>query len=568
MIGRSTRMLSVLAGLTLLAGALGCSGLNELTNPATTPAPSAAAAPPVAAAPVAAQVVVDTSLLLTDPPGFQAVGHGSGATAAPIYVTISLNINDFLRAEREDQAVHRFLDDTRRVGIDPIELSFNEEVLQALLNVDPQLVGAVMARKPTVNEHYRLLEWRRLITTERELFFTDPFTGALDRNRPGSLVAIQKAFGVTPRDNGGVIADLLRRRWVQGSVTASLVAQGVSKVDRSDLIIHPDRLVAASLDPNHTDGHEHVNAYLSVFRMMDRVKAGQKVSTVETADRLGDMVRWAHYLKLQGFDTTRVSGLAGFVDTSRLGGFMLAPSEIGATDQEAAAVQTRAAMDPAGTAAAMDTVFTAMCAVDCAWRTPAEELSGRLAALDPNTAWTGRLSWHASNDYTVESYSKFMNGQAARTSGMKAAATRTDPEQQQIIAAYNAVLQVLKDNPRVRFVSFDNDTQWLPENSPTKGYPAVLGVDFGAVPGALDPAQVDELARSQGLNPPSAEGGRPRDARPGGQGGQGGGARPGGGGGARGEHRPDAEGTRMHSGPRPKGSTQDGPRLQPRQHTQ
>lgn len=565
---RASRLLT---GLLLLTATSGCTQLTSLLpggakDEAPPPPPPPALAATTAAPPAPS---AGASMLLADPPGFEPVGKAKAGEAAPIYVTISLNINDYLRPEREDEAVRRFLDTTEKMGINPVNLSFTGEVLDALMRVDKSLVDDIKKRKPTINEHYRLLQFRRLLSTERELFWTNLTDLSVDRSKYGSVVSIQKAFGVTPRENGGVIAELLRQKWTKGPVTAGLAADGVGLVNKNDLILHPDRLVAAALPGAPNDGHEHVEAYLTVFRMMERMTKHEAIQPTELDARLADLVRWAHVAKLQGVDVTRIEGLATFVDASRLGGFMLAPAEIAPSVAEETYVRTQGAADPAGTAKAMTAVFERMCEITCKWHDPGAEVRDRLAALDTGTAWIARLSWHASNDYTVESWSKNLNGAGMRGTGVgPPAATRSAEEQARIIAAYDAVLTALKENPRVRFIDVDNDTQWLPENSPEKGYPEVFGVKFKDVPGALDPAKVDELARSLGVQPPSDQA-QQRQRRPGGQGGGAGGGRPPGGGGPLRQHEAGESGQVGGERVRPAGEGQrrrsDGAHLAPRQ---
>lgn len=508
--------------------ALGCGaggGAPTASTPATAAVP--AATPPTPAAPLATSGP-GKDLVLADPPGFEPVGRGDGVNPAPIYVTISLNINDFMRPEREAKAVRRFLDDTRARGIDPVELSFTGEVLDALQRVDPGVIDLVKARKPTINEHYRLLQFRKLLSTARELFYTDPATSAMDRSRYGSLVMIQKVFGVTPRDNGGVIAEMLRAKWSPGPETSRLRGLGVDKVNKNDLIIHPDRVVAGALEAGSVDPDRIVEAYLTVFRQMERVGRGEKVKAAEVEDRLTDLTRWTHLAKLQGIDVAKVEGLSALVDASRLGAFMEEVSKLQASEADLARLRAR---PQAEAAAALDAVFKRLYDLTSAWRSPATEVRDRLALLDPNTAWVARVSWHATDDYTQEGWSEHIIGREAALSGtLVPAGTRPDAQQQRVISAYNGILQALKDNPRVQFISVDQDTQWLASNSPEQGYPAVFGTQFSAVPGALDPDQIDAMARSQGLKPPSegaqrqgaphgeggAAGGPPRGPRPGG----------------------------------------------------
>lgn len=445
---------------------------------------------------------------LADPPGFQAIGPAAGP--APVYVTLSLNINDFLRVEREAQAVRRFLDATHAVGADPVELSFTGEVLDALEAADPALIAEVKARRPTVNVHDRVLQYRRLQDTEHMLFRTDTATLALDRTRPGPLVHVQQAFGVTPRDEGGAAAELLRRRWTRAPGTVALLAAGVTKVARGDLVVHPDRLVAAALDPaTLTPGHEFVDAYAAAYRQMARVRAGEKTKPGEVEARFDDLARWAHVAKLQGFDVARLPDLTALLDPTSLGQFLVDPGTWLPTAAERAALRARA---PADAASALDRAFAGLCAWTCDAADPAAEVTARLDALDPGTAYIARLTWHASNDYTVDGWGRALTGPGPwDASRLRPAATRPVAEQARIAATYDAVIAALARHPRVRFVSVDNDTQWAAENAPAAGWKAAFGVDLAAFPEGFDAAAIDAAAEAAGVRtrPPPPKGKRP-----------------------------------------------------------
>lgn len=434
---------------------------------------------------------------LAEPPGFQAVGTGPG----PIYVSISLNVNDHLRPAREAQAVRRFLDSTARVGIDPVELSFSGEAQHALLAADPGLRDAVVARRPTLQEHYRLLQWRRLQDTEHELYFMDPQTLELDRTRPGPLVRMQQDLGVTPRDGGGAPAELLRRAWTRAPGTAALVAAGLSKVDKSALLAHPDRLVAAMLDPAEaTPGQRFVDGYLTVYRQLARVKGGAKTAPAEVDARLDDLARWAHVAKLMGFDVAKAPTVTTLVDPARLGAFLVEPTTWVASDAEHAALRARP-----DAAAELDRAFATLCAWTCALADPAAEMTARLNALDPGRAWAARLSWHATDDYTVGIWSESLTRAPGRA---VPADVRPAAEQARIAAGHEALLAALRAHPRVRFVSLDNDTQWAPENAPAAGWKAAFDVDLAALPSAADADAIDARAEAEGVRTQVPE--RPR----------------------------------------------------------
>jgi ABC-2 type transport system permease protein len=202
------------------------------SSPEPDPVPATDLVPSVGSMP-------DTTPMAAVVPGFEAVADWSGPGPAPIFLTVSLNVNDFLRVDQEAAAIQHYLDLAKTLGIHPLEISFTGHVLAALEAGAPQVLDRVGQEGHSILLHYRLLRYRKLLTTERDLFATDPATMQLQTDAPGPVVQLQQVFGVTPRDGGGVLGDLLRHHWVPGSQTAELARRSVLAERRQLLNILP-----------------------------------------------------------------------------------------------------------------------------------------------------------------------------------------------------------------------------------------------------------------------------------------------------------------------------------------
>ena len=403
-------------------------------------------------------------------PGFQAVGPWSGEGPAPVYVTLSLNINDFTRPDREAAAVRRFLDATAARGMGPVELSFTGMVLDALAAADLALIARIRREQPGIRLHYRLLQYRRLRGPERELYATDPVTNALDRSRPGPLVSVQRTFGVTPLSGGGGYGDALRATWAAGAASAALRAAGVREVSKDALLFHPDTLVGTALfRGGFTDGRGHsaVDAVTDALALGRRAAAGQAPGAGEAAGR--SLVHLAQLAAGQGWDLRAVPALAGLLDHTRIPAFYAGLDRLRPDPADAAALRSPEAVR--GAAAALWALVDQR-------PTMADDVAARLARLDHRTVYVARLSWHASNDYTVGSWSEHLVGPHAT---MASAGTRPAAQQAAIAAAFDGVLDALAESGRVQVISLDRDAQWAPANSPEAGWPAVYGVGFDRV---------------------------------------------------------------------------------------
>ncbi|NOY25332.1 MAG: hypothetical protein GXP62_05615, partial [Oligoflexia bacterium] len=343
--------------------------------------------------------------LLPDNPGFRAVGAWTGSGTGPLLAELNLNINDFMRPQREAQAITRWLDKVDELGLHPMELSFTGHVLTALKDVAPQVIARAKAKKHTITQHYRLLVYKHLRSTEREIYYTDPATLQLDRSRPGPVVLIQKTFGVTPRDEGGAIGDLLRRQWKEGRGTRDLLALGWDKLQRQDQIAHPDRIVAWAL-PNidATDAHPHVEAYLRIRRLERDISAGARLDRSQLADRYVDLVRWSQVAREMGFDVSAIAGLSNLVDASKLPSFKAGFANFGPTDQEVASMARSISQNAEAVASSLEAVMAGLAQRTRSLPTIGAELAFKLSRLSNDQVWVTRLAWHASNDYTLKSW--------------------------------------------------------------------------------------------------------------------------------------------------------------------
>ncbi len=468
------------------------------------------ASSPVTPAPMSSAVAQPAPAAPTPEPGFVSPDREfrkctAAGPDAPIYLTVSLNINDFLRPADEAKAVRRFLESAVRMGIAPLEVSFTGEVLYAINQFDAGAVKLVNEQKPTILEHYRLLDYTGIKNTERELFWTDPRRLTVDRSRPGSLVLIQQLLGVTPRDNGGVTAEMLRRTWKRGAATEALRAQGVKQLDRDSLLIHPDRIIGAALVEGGSAGQSGVDAYREVYR---RITAS--APPVAAADTVGSLhaplVAWAQVAGNMGADLAAVPGLSRFVAVSRLGGFTSRIEDVVPESAEIDAIRAALGSEAAAVVSDMNLAFERLHSLTRSRARPADELAARLASLPSDQCFMGRVSWHASDDFTLERWSEGMigGGPPRPPLPLKPALYRPEAEQRLITDALDAMLLVLVSHPRVKIISLDNDTQRDPANLPAAGYPAVFGVSFDSVPGSLDPAALDAKATAAGIKIPKA----------------------------------------------------------------
>lgn len=479
--------------LALSSGALvlGCGGVPALVDGATGPVPTDFALRPTV-------------------PGLRDVGPWSGSGPAPLRIQLNLNINDFMRPALEAAAIARWLDLFEARGLFPFELSFTGHVLAALVQHAPALVARIRDLRPTITQHYRILRYLRLESTERELFHTDPATLQLDRSRPGPCVLIQQTFGVTPRDEGGALGDLLRAHWVEGEQTAALRALGFERLERQDQVGHPDRVIAMALpDPSARDPHEHVEAYLRLRRLERALLDGGGGSS--SAD-LDDLYRWAQWAHEQGFDVAAVPGLSTLIDLSGLPDFIAGFATLRAPEGSRAAWDRRLAQDPAAPTALV-AALRELARRTSTLPTIQAELAFKLSRLPPDRVYATRLAWHASNDYTAEAWSEFMQGEKGqRPLPLTPANVRDGAQQAAIQAAAAGLLDALVASGRVQAASMHHDSQWAPENSAGAQYPAVLGVDLDRVPGSLSVEEIEARAQAEGIRIKQA-GGRPRRRR-------------------------------------------------------
>ena len=458
------------------------------------PALAPAQAAPPARAPTAAAAPPPPSPVGTrqrTPVGFDDLGPATTSAPGPIYLSVSLNINDFLRPEREARAVRDFLEMTERLGIKTVELSLTGEVIEALHRVDPELIELIRARRPTIGTHPRMLAYRHLEDTAHELFRLELPSLALDRSRGGPLVGAQQRFGVTPRQGGGVLAEALRASWNPGPKTAALRAAGVEIVGKGETLGSPMRPVASALAalPKHTAGHDGVDAWVRAFRAGLHTRGGGKTRDVDQG--FVDLAYWVHLALLQGYDVAAIPAVRAVVDPSHLGGFSAPAAEW--EPSEAEWTSLRASADPL---VRLDDAFAALCAAACSTLSYEDELALRLGELDPRHAWVARSTWHASDDFSVEQWGANLVGKGW---SLKSARTRPDAEQRQLLASHERVYAAMARNPRVVFVSIDNDTQWAAANAPAAGWSSVFGVDLARFPAGFDETALEAAASAKGF---------------------------------------------------------------------
>lgn len=465
--------------LALSAGALalGCGGLPGMVDGAMGPSPT------------------DFALRSTVP-GLRDVGAWTGQGVAPVLVQLNLNINDFMRPALEAAAVARWLDLFESRGLRPFELSFTGHVLAALIEQSPSLIARVRSLRPTITQHYRILRYLRLESTERELYRTDPATLQVDRSQPGPCLLIQQTFGVTPRDEGGALGELLRGHWVEGEQTAGLRALGFDRLQRQDQIAHPDRVVAMALpDPTARDPHDHVEAYLRLRRLERSLLDDGGGSS--SAD-LDDLYRWAQWAHEQGFDVGAIPGLSSLVDLSGLPDFVAGLATLRAPDASRAAWDRRLSSD-ASAPTALVAALRELARRTSTLPSIQAELSFKLSRLPTDRVFVSRMAWHASNDYTAESWSEHMQGERGqRPLPLAPADVRDSAQQAAIQAAAAGMLDALVESGRVQAASLHHDSQWAQVNSPAAQYPELLGVAFDRVPGSLSPQAIDARAEAEG----------------------------------------------------------------------
>ncbi|RME28875.1 MAG: hypothetical protein D6798_01385, partial [Deltaproteobacteria bacterium] len=434
-------------------------------------------------------------------PGFRDVGAWTGDGPAPVLVQMRLNINDFMRPDQEAASVQRWLDDIQKYGLQPCELDLTGHVLQAFVDRSPALIDRIRRERPAIMQHYRALKSRHKQSTLAEIYYTDPATMELDRSRYGPVVLIQKTFGVTPATEGGTLAGLLRAAWKKSPGQQELEALGFDKLERTDQIGHPDRIIGWSLqDIDQYGGSEQIESFFRIRRLERAVTEGRDFDTSDLEAILDDIFRWAEIVNEMGFDASAVPSLGELINTSRIPTFSVGVMGLHARDEDKARMRSRATSDKAGLIATMTTVMQGLAERTRALPTIGDELAFKLARLNPERIYVTRFAWHASNDYSVQPWAEKMWGEPGTFPyPLTPADTRPQDEQDTIIRARRMVFEALAGNDRVQAASLDRDTQWAPENSAEATYRSVLGVDFADVPDVLDPDRIDALAASQGI---------------------------------------------------------------------
>ncbi|MSQ02307.1 MAG: hypothetical protein EXR71_10530 [Myxococcales bacterium] len=467
--------------------------------------PAGQAAAPVPAPPAAVPPPAPVGPRQRTPPGFDDLGPVDTAAPGPIYLTVSLNINDFLRPEREARAVRDFLEMTDRLGIRTVELSLTGEVLDALFRVDPALVALIRARRPTIGVHPRMLAYRHLDDTAHQLFALDLPSLTLDRTRGGPLVRMQQLVGVTPRQGGGVLAEALRSAWRPAPGTAALRAAGVEIVDKGETLGNPMRPVASALAalPNYTAGHGGVDGWVRAFRAGLHTRSGGKARDLDRG--FVDLGYWVHLALLQGYDVGAIPAVRVLLDPAHLGGFSARADQWEPTQAEWTSLRARP-----DALARLDHAFAALCAAACGTLTYEDELTLRLGELDPRHAWVARSTWHASDDFSVEPWGANLVGKGWSQRPVR---TRPEAEQQALLASHQRVYAAMAANPRVVFVSVDNDTQWAEPNAPGVGWPSVFGVDLARFPLGFDEERLEAEAAAKGFSVKGAGRGGKRGGR-------------------------------------------------------
>ncbi len=461
--------------------------------------------------------------LSSEIPGFQVIGSLTSGGTAPVLVQLRLNINDFMRADREAAAVMAWLDDLARYDLAQTELSFTGHVLQAFVDGAPDLIARIQKDRPTILEHYRALKARKKQSTEAELYYTEPSTMEIDRSRYGPLVLIQKTFGVTPISEGGTPGELLRSVWTKAKGQQDLEAMGYDQLDRNQQIGHPDRIIGWCLpDIEGYGGSEQIESFMRIRRLEAAVSAGRDFDSSDLEARLDDLKRWAQVAREMGFDISAVEGLGDVLGIDRIPTFSVGVMGIHANDAEVDAMKRMASSNRAGLVATMQKAMEGLAARTTTLPTMADELALKLSRLDPKKVYATRFAWHGSNDYSLQPWADLMWGERGTFPyPLTPADVRPQKERDAIVAARVAILQTLGGDQRVQAASLENSTQWAEGNSPEVGYPQVLGVAFKDVPGALDPDRIDALAASKGLSA-SYESSAGKGAKSGGGGGVGG----------------------------------------------
>ncbi len=498
-------------------------------------------------------------------PGFRDVGAWTGEGPAPVLVQMRLNINDFMRPDQEAESVLRWLDDAKKYGLQPGELDFTGHVLQAFVDGSPALIDRIRSEQPAIMQHYRALKSRHKQSTLAEIYYTDPATMELDRSRYGPVVLVQKTFGVTPATEGGTLAGLLRAAWKKSSGQQDLEALGFDKLERTDQIGHPDRIIGWSLqDIDQYGGSEQIESFFRIRRLERAVTQGKDFDTSDLEAVLDDIFRWAEIVNEMGFDVSAVPSLGELIDTSRVPTFSVGVMGLHAKDDDKSRMRSKASSDKAGLIATMTTAMKGLAERTQALSNIGDELAFKLARLNPERIYVSRFAWHASNDYSVQPWGENMWGEPGTYPyPLTPADTRSQAEQDIIIGARRMVFDVLGASDRARAASLDRDTQWSADNSAEATYKSALGVDFADVPDALDAAQIDAQATSKGIEASYSSGGGGQGRGGQGRGGQGRGGQGGGGqGGGRGGRQGGGSGDPSKSGGRGggQGSGGGGPR--------
>lgn len=451
-------------------------------------------------APAAAEPPPSPFAFRQDVPGYVDCGPWQGEGPAPVFVQLRLNINDFMRPEREAAAVHRWLDLERELQVGPSELSFTGHVLQAFIEHDPALIERVRDLQPAIYQHYRILKSRRLMTTERELVYTVPETMELDPSRAGPCLLIQQTFGVTPCDNGGALAELFRSRWVESEAQQEYERLGFDQLERRAQIGHPDRIVAMSLpDPGPVDGHEQVEAYLQIHRLVEDLNSGSTAAPTPTM-----LYRMCQLAWEMGFALTDIPGLSTALDPRGLPDFGMGMAKMEPRHGELAGLSTD---DRLALGRALAERIASLPTIEA-------ELRSKLSHLQPDRVYATRLAWHASNEYTVEPWGMYMWGERGTyPHPMQPAHTRPQAQVEALIAALRSIFSVVADNPRTRTASLLRETQWLPDNAAGPAWQALFGSSMQAQPGAVSAERIEAEARSRGIEIPDPTGGKGRGPR-------------------------------------------------------
>ncbi len=414
------------------------------------------------------------------PPGL--VPTSQPIQGGPVYVVLNAYVEDTTAPEAEVTALGWLLDRLDHHGIQRVTVSWTAESLARLDDIDAALLDRLAATRATVSLHTRPPHPPKGADPDWQLYAWDRIRRQFDRGRTGGALRLLLRAGLAPSTGGDDLGDLLRRRQVVAREDEDLANLGIRLPGEADLLVPPDRIVAAAVDADAASARAGVAAWHAAEATVDRHAAGEgSILSGAEDSALDDLARMASLAALSGIDLPRIPHVATFLDgVSRKA---TAPRASGASEDDHKRLELLLDDDPVGTRRRLGEACAALGRTLDARGALATELVARIDRLPEGGAYVTGLAWPVSLEH---SRVPFHAGGGA---------IRETAERDAIRANLDAILGALAQHPRVRFVAPGQATQWLPENRSEVLSWRVFELPTSQLQGTLTPATIETLHR-------------------------------------------------------------------------